>query len=42
VGLRDIDPDTGVVVALELWQASEHLPEGFLTSLDQRAVESSR
>lgn len=32
-GLRDVDPRTGNVVALEFWQASERLPSELLEHL---------
>lgn len=32
-GLREVDPTTGEVVALEFWQASKRLPEALLQML---------
>ena len=32
-GLRETDPETGEIVALEYWKASEALPEEFLRML---------
>jgi uncharacterized protein YuzE len=37
-GLRESDPETGEVVALEYWKASETLPEEFLQMLPQPPV----
>jgi uncharacterized protein YuzE len=32
-GLRELDPGTGEIVGLELWQASRRLPPDFLRML---------
>jgi hypothetical protein len=37
-GRRETDPETGEVVALEYWKASETLPEEFLRMLPQPPV----
>ena len=33
LGLRELDPVTGAVVGLEVWQASRELPADFLSGL---------
>ena len=38
-GLREVDPTTGVVVALEFWQASQRLPADLLQMLPPPQVE---
>lgn len=40
-GLRELDPETGVLVGLEYWRASEILPDALLSMLPppQLAVE---
>ncbi len=37
-GLRETDPATGNIVALEYWKASETLPDDFLQMLPQPPV----
>lgn len=37
-GLRESDPGTGEIVALEYWRASETLPEEFLRMLPGPSV----
>jgi uncharacterized protein YuzE len=39
-GLRELDPETGEVVGLEFWQASQRLPAEFLRMLPPPQVES--
>ena len=39
VGLRELDPATGDVVGLEIWQASERLPGDFLRMLPPPQIE---
>ena len=38
-GLRELDPGTGEIVGLELWQASQRLPADFLKMLPPPQVE---
>ena len=38
-GLRELDPDNGEIVGLELWQASRTLPADFLRMLPPPHVE---
>jgi len=37
-GLREIDPETGRLVGLEYWQASQTLPSEFLAMLPPPSV----
>jgi uncharacterized protein YuzE len=38
-GLRELDPDSGEIVGLELWGASQTLPADFLAMLPPPQVE---
>jgi uncharacterized protein YuzE len=38
-GLRELDPNTGQIVGLELWEASSKLPADFLRMLPPPQVE---
>ena len=38
-GLRELDPSTGEIVGVELWQASSKLPADFLRMLPPPQVE---
>ena len=38
-GLRELDPSTGEIVGLELWEASSKLPADFLCMLPPPQVE---
>ncbi len=39
IGLRELDPATDMVVGLEVWHASERLPEDLLRMLPPPQVE---
>ena len=41
-GLEERDPDTGELVAIEIWQASDHLPAALLSLLPAPRPSQSR
>ena len=40
-GLREVDPQSGAVVGLEYWQASQGLPADFLAMLPPPSVNAA-